>query len=478
LKSNRLQIIRQFIIINHKKPNNLAAINSKFLQVVEELRKHIKQKGLFKFDEKILLAVSGGVDSMAMFYLFREAGFHFGVAHCNFKLRSRESDSDEQLVEETAMKMGVPFFKKSFPTREYAHNHGVSIQMAARELRYQWFEEIRSQNNYDYIATAHHRDDHTETVFINITRGSGLGGLRGIPLKNGKIIRPIACFSRQQLNEYVYRNKILYREDTSNADDKYLRNRIRHHVIPLLKQINPSLDRAIEELSGSVLQAYELADYLIKKEVRPNIRFIGERLEVPVNSIINTPGQMIILSEILKPFNFQLPVVQDILDALQSQPGKLFYSSTHVCLKDRHFLIIHPIPETDRSSIYYVEQGLEKVDLPSGQMQFFQYTAENIPDFPDDNNTAFLDLEKLQFPLEIRNPRDGDHFIPLGMSGKKKISDFLTDLKIPRTQKDKVWLLVSHETIVWVAGYRIHDHYKIKKAGRTILEVHYKPHKG
>jgi tRNA(Ile)-lysidine synthase len=446
--------------------------------VVVELRKHIKQKGLFKFDEKILLAVSGGIDSMAMMHLFRDAGFDFGVAHCNFKLRGRESDSDEQLVEETAMKMGVPFFKKSFPTREYAHNHGVSIQMAARELRYKWFEEIRSQNNYEHIATAHHRDDHTETVFINITRGSGLGGLRGIPVKNGKIIRPIACFSRHQLNDYVYKNKILYREDTSNADDKYLRNRIRHHVIPLLKQINPSLDRAIEELSGSVRQAYELADYLIKKEIRPNIRFIGERLEIPVNSIINTPGQTIILSEILKPFNFQFPVVQDILDALQSQPGKLFYSSTHVCLKDRHFLIIHPIPETDRSSIYYVEQGLEKVELPSGQMQFFQYTAENIPDFSGDNNTAFLDLEKLQFPLEIRNPRNGDHFIPLGMSGKKKISDFLTDMKIPRTQKDKVWLLVSHETIVWVAGYRIHEHYKIKNAGRTILEVHYKPHNG
>ncbi len=438
----------------------------------------INKAKLFDPREKILLTVSGGIDSMVMMHLFYAAGLRFGVAHCNFKLRGHESDADEALVREKAESIDTEVFVTSFHTTLYAREEGISIQMAARELRYQWFEEIRTAHEYDWIATAHHQDDHSETVLINLVRGTGLRGLKGIPLKTGKIIRPLACFSRSEIEDYVQKHHIPFRQDASNADDKYLRSKIRHQMVPFLKRINPSLDQSMMDLSKMANEAMELLQFFIEKEIKPHLSYHDDRLIISIPAILAFPATGLILFELLRPYNFPPKVVDHILSHLHSQPGKLFYSPTHVCLKDRTNLIISRYSQTDITDTHLIHQGQTSVTMGDEVLTCKLRKVDASPVFLNDSSIALLDADKLKYPLKLRHPREGDHFIPLGMSGKKKISDFLTDVKVPLTLKNKTWLLISDNTIVWVVGHRIHEHFKVRKSTHNLLEITYQRTKG
>jgi tRNA(Ile)-lysidine synthase len=429
----------------------------------------IQEKGLFNPDDKVLIAVSGGKDSVAMAHLFHRAGYSFIIAHCNFQLRSNESDQDELFVKDLASNLGVNFYSVRFDTKEYAVSQGVSIQMAARQLRYKWFEEMRIQTACEYIATAHHMDDQTETVLANIIRGAGLPGLRGIWPKRNKIIRPLWYLNRQEIDQFIEEHSIQFREDSSNSETKYTRNHIRHKILPMINQINPSFNDSITRLSRIATDTDELLNYFINKEIQPERK--GEKVFIEIQKILSFPSQEIILFELLKEYGFLPEIVSDIVRSLAGQAGKLFYSSTHVGLIDRQHLIVSPIKQTDRNAVIWIDENEQLVKTPDGLFHFTICDKSEVQDYKTTPNEIFVEKEKLVFPLLLRHPVDGDFFYPFGMSGKKKVSDYLTEMKIPRTDKPNVWLLSSGDMIIWIAGMRSDERFRISQAGGEVLKV-------
>ncbi len=438
--------------------------------VIDKLSQFIQKRKLFLPHEKILLAVSGGMDSVVMAHLFKSAGFDFAIAHCNFKLRGIEADQDEVFTGKLALQLGAKFYSESFDTSSYAKKNGISIQMAARELRYEWLEKIRVQHGFDWIATAHQSDDNTETILYNITRGTGLKGLQGIPLRNGKIIRPLLSFSREEIEWYVKIDSLEYREDLSNLDDKYTRNKIRHKIIPLLKEINPSLNKSVQDLSEISAQTQSLLNYYISKDFKSHIHEKDGKTYIPVNILLEYPEKEIIIYELLKDFGFQSPEIEDIALSLEKQPGKLFYSKDYECLKDRHHLIISHKENNERAEIL-IHSDQKEVLFSRGVIRMRILDIDEITDFKADSNVAYVDFSLLSFPLKLRNPAEGDYFVPFGMSGKKKISDFLTDLKIPRNEKKNTWLITSDNKIVWVMGFRTDNRFRVKTTTRKVLKI-------
>ncbi|TVQ82465.1 MAG: tRNA lysidine(34) synthetase TilS [Bacteroidetes bacterium] len=438
--------------------------------MTDKFTQFIFKNKLFLPHEKILLAVSSGMDSVVMTDLFKTAGYHFAIAHCNFKLRGSDSDKDEVFVGELASRLGTEFFTRSFNTKSFAKEKGISIQMAARELRYAWLENIREKHGFSWIATAHHRDDNTETIIYNLTRGTGLKGLQGIPVKNGKIIRPLLNFNREEIEWYIKINSLAYREDLSNREDKYTRNKIRNKIIPLLKEINPAVHKSVQELSEISSKTYRLLDYFISRDFKSHVYEKDGKTFIPVKLLFEYPEREIIIYELLKDFGFKSPEIDEIALSLEKQAGKLFFSQDYVCLKDRDYLIISQ-RATDEKTEIFIHSDQKEIPFSRGLMRMQTLDIDEINDFKADSNIAYLDFSLLKFPLKLRNPKEGDYFVPFGMSGKKKISDFLTDMKIPRTEKSKVWLLTSDDKIVWVVGLRIDNRFRVKKTTQKLLEI-------
>ena len=436
-----------------------------------------QNKSLFSSSEKILLTVSGGIDSILMCDLFFKAGFNFGIAHCNFQLRGIESELDEAFVKQLAEKYKVPFFSKKFHTSNYAEQEKISIQMAARYLRYEWFEEIRKKNKFKYIATAHHQNDSIETFFINLLRGTGIAGLHGILPKQGNIIRPLLFANKLQIESFVKKNKLLYREDSSNASDKYVRNKIRHHLIPLLKEINPNVESAI------VNDIKYLSD--VEFIYRNNIE--NKRLEIvtkknnSITILIKKIQKLNPLStylfEFLKPYNFNFSIVEEIIKVLDGESGKQFFSPTHRLIKDRECLIIESKKETKElgqkktDEAFLISKKSKKILLDNIQLSFKVESEKFNQQLVTDNNSVCLDFDKLDFPLEVRKWRQGDVFYPLGMTGKKKLSDYFIDKKLSRIQKENVEILISNGKIVWVIGHRMDERFKVTKKTLKIYFV-------
>ncbi|MFN2396365.1 MAG: tRNA lysidine(34) synthetase TilS [Bacteroidales bacterium] len=438
--------------------------------MLEKFYQNIQKNQLFESSERILLAVSAGIDSVVMAELFKVSDYNFAIAHCNFKLRGSDSDKDEVFVRELAARYGTDFFSESFDTKAFAEDRRISIQMAARELRYTWLEKIREQHRFDWIATAHQSDDNTETILYNITRGTGLKGLHGIPLKNGNIIRPILNLSRDEIEWYVKVNALSYREDLSNQEDKYVRNKIRHKIIPILKEINPSLHKSVQALSEISVKTQSILNYFISRDFKNNVLEKDGKTFIPIKLLLEYPNREIIIYELLKDFGFQSPEIEGIGLSLEKQAGKLFFSENYVCLKDRDYLIVSR-KESDEKTEVLVHSDQKEVQFPGGLIRMRIIDIDKIPDFKTNANIIYLDFSLLKFPLKMRNPEDGDFFIPFGMSGKKKISDFLTDLKIPRTEKTNMWLLTSDDQIIWVVGLRIDNRYSVKKTSKKVLEI-------
>ncbi|MDJ1479291.1 tRNA lysidine(34) synthetase TilS [Cytophagaceae bacterium YF14B1] len=430
---------------------------------------YINEKTLFQPDEKVLLAVSGGMDSVVMLHLFYKAKLNFAVAHCNFGLRGEESDADEQFVKKLAKKYKVPFYSEQFDTEAFALQEKVSIQMAARVLRYEWFEGICKDNGFSVIATAHHLNDTLETVLFNLTKGTGIAGLHGIQSKNGRIARPLLFANREEIYEYVVENQLAWREDSSNQSSHYHRNLIRNEVIPLLKTINSNLEHTIEHTVDRVLAVEKIFLAEVEKtrvvvmRQEGGVTYINfEKLQAEIEPVIK-------LHELLKPFHFTYTQVNDIWQTLGAESGKQFDSPSYRLIKDRTELVI-----TAKGLQSYIPATIDaentqfQNEVISLSIQKVSASGFKIPSSP---KIAALDLTTLKFPLKIRLWKQGDKFCPLGMKQKKKVSDFLIDEKVPVNIKERTYVLLSGEDIVWIVGMRIDDRFKLTKETTEVYQI-------
>jgi len=436
-------------------------MQSQFISFIEENQ-------LFEAHQKVLLAVSGGIDSMVLLHLFEKAGFNYGVAHCNFQLRGSESDGDEKFVRETVLQHGVPAFFQTFETEEYSRVNGISVEMAARELRYDFFEKVRADNDFNFIATAHHQDDLMETFFLNLSKKTGIKGLTGIKVKSGKIIRPLLFAGRDGIEKYAAKHFIDFREDSTNIETVYQRNFIRHKIIPLFTELNPAFTKNFLNTIQNLKSAEEVFNERIDEWKNKVMVKHSKEVVIDIPLLLKTSFPEILLYEILAEYQFNSAVAGQVFQSLQTDSGKQFYSSTHRLIKDREKLFITELPEEEKR-IYYIEKDDLELFTP------FDMTIEKIENsefkITKESNVACLDFDKLQFPLLIRKWRQGDYFQPLGMTGFKKLSDFFIDEKIPIHEKENTWLMCSGQTIVWIIGYRIDNRFKIISETNSVYKI-------
>ena len=438
--------------------------------MLDQFLSFINKHNLIQPSQKVLLAVSGGMDSVVMCDLFSKAKINFVIAHCNFGLRGEESNEDEMFVKKLSIKYKVPFMVTTFQTADFAETEKISIQMAARILRYEWFEKIRREQNCNYIATAHHQNDVLETVLLNLTKGTGIAGLHGIRVKNGHIIRPLLFAEKETVFDYVVENQIIWREDSSNESNKYQRNLIRNEVVPLLKQINPNLENSMSHTVERIAAVEDIFEQEIEM-LRKQITWADAQAVFVNYKAIQTLSQPVIkLSELLKPYHFSYQQSQDIFEAFDKESGKTFLSPTHTLVKDRTELVI-----TQKSLQSFVSQviTIDNEELIIDNLKLiigksFEITEDFV--VPTVRKIACLDADKVRFPLQLRKWKEGDWFCPLGMNKKKLISDFLIDQKVPLNLKKEVYLLTSNGSIVWVMGMRIDDRFKVTdKTEKVIL---------
>jgi tRNA(Ile)-lysidine synthase len=434
-----------------------------------EFSKYIKEQNLCTKSDKILLGISGGIDSVCLFHLFRQEGYQFSVAHCNFQLRGDESDNDELFVKSLAEKHSIPYFSTRFNTEAIAKSEGISIQMAARDLRYDWFREIQSKYKYDHISIAHNSDDIIETFLINLSRGSGIKGFTGIKPKSGNIIRPLLFASRKNIESYISRNGFGYREDSSNASLKYSRNIIRHEVVHLFESINPRFRETMIENINRLNQVENIYSSVVKQ----NLSLISEEKNqikyVNIKKLTQLESTLTYLHELLNPIGFSSTQINDIYKSLNGPSGKKFNSPTHRLIKDRKELIIEEIKSKNLNN-YIINSSDEFIENP---LLLKITKIENNEQFKLDKNKniGFFNSEILEFPLTIRKWQNGDYFIPLGMENLKKLSDFFIDNKFSISDKENTWILESAGKIVWIIGHRIDNRFKITNKTTSILKI-------
>lgn len=440
--------------------------------LLDEFEKYITDNELFSHEDKVLLAVSGGVDSMVMLSLTAAAGYRFGVAHCNFSLRGKESDEDEALVEREATRLGVEFFNRRFDTTAEMERTGESMEMAARRLRYEWFRELCDEHGYTVIAIAHHVNDSIETFFINMLRGTGLRGLTGINTQLGRVVRPVMFATRRDLHDYAVAHHIPFREDSSNRSTKYLRNKVRLGLVPMLKEIKPQFTTIMRRNISRLSQAQEFITAsveIIKQEVIEHNNGIDT---IYVNHIAASLPRNYVIYEILNStYGFKGDVVDALCHALDSDStGRRFYAREWVAVVDRGNVVVSRIMEDD-SCETLIERRMQRA-YAGGAALYMEYCNIDFIDSYDlGDNVALIDADKLQYPLRLRRWKEGDWFVPLGMSGRKKLSDYLIDKKVSIAEKKRQFVLLSGDDIVWVVGRRLDDRFCITRTTENVLKI-------
>lgn len=420
--------------------------------IQERVIQYIEKEHLFAKNNKIIIALSGGADSVALLHILHTARYHCEAAHCNFHLRGKESDRDEQFVRQLCHNLGIKLHTIDFDTTQYAADKRISIEMAARELRYDWFEEIKNKCGADVIAVAHHQDDSIETMLLNLIRGTGIAGLQGIRPRNGAIVRPLLCVNRNDIIHYLQSIKQDYVTDSTNLEDEYTRNKIRLHLIPLMQQINPSVKNNLIETGNYLNDVATLYNKVIDEA--------KERICTPqgirIDALLKETTPETLLFEILHPKGFNSAQIKDIARSLHGQPGKQFTGKGWRAIKDRELLLLEPISRDDNNTFPF---RLIKEEL--------EYTAEF--DIPREKNTACFDADKLSGRIHCRKWQTGDTFTPFGMKGKKKVSDYLTDRKFSISQKEQQWVLCSENRIAWLIGERIDNRFRIDETTQRVV---------
>ncbi|NUM49505.1 MAG: tRNA lysidine(34) synthetase TilS [Flavobacteriales bacterium] len=436
--------------------------------MLKETEKYISQNSLFEKKSNILVALSGGIDSMVLLHILKELGYNISAAHCNFKLRNSESDDDEKFVTNICKQWNIALFVKQGDAKIYSQKHKCGIQEAAREVRYAWFNDLSKKKLFDAVAVAHNANDNIETFLINLIRGSGIKGLTGIPIKNQKVVRPLLFAFRNEIEEYAKKNKIPYRTDSSNASLKYTRNKIRLQIIPQLKELNP----AFEEVVLREINLMQQADAFIEKHINRKLKTFciqkNNALKIDIASIKKTQSSQLVLFHLLSKYHFSSSTINDVNEALSSQSGTIFFSPTHELLKDRSSLILTERKQSEKKAEKKISYTPQRISNPLA----LQFSVHKKPlNISRDSHVAEMDAEKISFPLTVRKWKAGDRFVPLGMKGKKKVSDFLVDYKTPLNEKHSVYVMESGGEIVWLIGYRISEKVKITDQTKNILRV-------
>jgi tRNA(Ile)-lysidine synthase len=443
--------------------------------MLQKLSNIIAKNFPFLKDKKLLIAISGGIDSVVLTHLLSTLHFDISLAHCNFNLRGEESNLDEVFVKELAKKLAIKCFTTSFETDKIAKEKKESTQIAARHLRYTWFQEVIKEHHFDYVLTAHHADDNLETFLINLTRGSGLDGFTGIPEINENIVRPLLKFSREEVLSFAKDNNILWREDESNASTKYVRNKIRHAILPVLKEINPSLLETFYKTLENLQESKQLVEdriTAISKELIQPLETAKEEnsFKIEIEKIQQLSNPKAYLFQLLKRFHFT--EFNDVFNLLSAQAGKQLFSKTHTLLKDRHFLILSPrvLPSDGLEASEKTFQIAENtVEIKHPIHLTFEEVAQKSMQNKD---TIYISKAHLEFPLIVRKWENGDYFYPLGMQGKKKISKYFKDEKISLLEKQNKWLLCdANNSIIWVVGMRKDNRYQIATAASTYFKI-------
>lgn len=442
-----------------------------FVPMRNIVRAYIEKQQLLSGDGPVLVGLSGGADSVALLALLVQLDYPCVALHCNFHLRGDESVRDEQFAREMARTLDVPFYKIDFDTTAYGAEHHLSIEMAARELRYNWFEEMRLRLGAQAIAVAHHRGDSVETVLMNLVRGTGIRGLGGIRPKNGYVVRPLLAVSRSEILDWLAEQQLSYVTDSTNLSDAYTRNFIRLRVLPLLEELNPSVKAAIARTADHLAETEAIYLHVVEKARR---ELLEEDFRIPIARLMEYPSPATILYELLKPYGFTRQVADDVFRSLTGESGKMFYSPDYRLLKDREYLLLSPVKkEEEQEYTFTADDIVEEIWRGPVELSFFKSVITTDFCFRKDKHIAYFDYDKLSFPLTLRKWKEGDWFIPFGMKGRKKLSDYFSDHKFSRMDKEQTWLLCSGENILWIVGERSDNRYCIDKTTKSVLVVNF-----
>jgi len=466
---------------NHHKffgsSNYRAIFKFSSLTMVDRFKVLINKEGLFSKAHHLLLATSGGLDSVVLCHLCHLSGFGFSIAHCNFQLRGEESERDERFVTELAKKYEVEIFTRKFDTAAYAEAEKISIQEAARDLRYAWFNELlETGTKPDYLLTGHHADDNAETMIMNFCRGTGLHGLSGIPMKAGKIRRPLLAFYRNELEQFAKENGLAFVEDSSNISSKYTRNLFRHEILPSIKKAYPSVVENLNDNAarfGAILSLYEHA---VGQVISKLCKTKGVEVHIPIRQLMGFNNTALIF-EIIRRYGFREKQLSEIIKLAESESGKFVNAASGAfrIIRHRHWFIISPsqslMPDT-----LIIEEGTRDLPYNGGLLQVKIWRTKEGENFSSiarkgDNNIALLDMAAIEFPLLLRKWKMGDYFYPLGMKKKKKLSRFFIDQKLSLAEKERTWVIEMNRKIIWVVGHRIDDRFKITSSTREVFQL-------
>ncbi len=440
------------------------------MDFVNQFIRHIHQQHLFTQKDRLLLAVSGGIDSMALAGLCKKAGFNFGIAHCNFQLRGTASDGDEAFVKARAEEWEVPFFSIRFNTKTFAAENKQSIQEAARVLRYEWFEEIRSGNGFDYLLTAHHANDTVETMLMSFFRGTGINGLTGIKEQNGTIIRPLLFAKRTELEAFLEAEQLGFVQDESNLKSEYTRNFIRNELLPQIAGIYPEVENNLIANVDRFKETARLYQQSVEQYKKKLLVPKGAEVHIPVLLLLKSVAPSTLLFEIIKNYGFGAAQMPEIMRLTESDPGHYIASATHRLIRDRRHLILAPLQSVENARVLVEQTG--RFIFKEGILTVEQLEKQGNA-IPREPETAWLNAAEIQFPLVLRPWKTGDYFYPLGMTKKKKISRFLIDKKLSMTQKEAVWVVEMNRKIVWVVGQRVDDRFRINGNTEQVIELRY-----
>ena len=438
--------------------------------MLEKFESFVSDNNLFSKDDRILIALSGGVDSVVLATLMHKANYNIALAHCNFHLRDEESNRDEAFVRSWAKENNVELFVKEFDTYGYMKENKISLEMAARDLRYEWFNSLMETKKFDFLCTAHHLDDSIETFFINLLRGTGIAGLHGIQAKNDKITRPLLFATREEILNYAKENNITYVEDSTNAETKFTRNKIRHNLFPILREINPNFENALKK----DIEYLNDTEFIFRREIEKAKSEIIERendlIKINISKLLSLNPMKIYLYEILSDFSFNETNISDIIQSLEETSGKQFFSKTHRIVKDREYLFIEERKENTTNDFYLINDEQSSLISPL-RMQIEVMRDLKFINISKEKTIAMLDYDLLKFPLILRKWRQGDSFVPFGMKKEKKLSDYFTSNKYSLLDKENQWILCSEDKILWIVGERIDDRFRISNKTKNILKI-------
>jgi len=444
------------------------------MDILQDFTTFIAKEKLFTSADRLLVAVSGGMDSVVLCELLQQAGFAFTIAHCNFRLRGEESGRDEKFVRQLAVDYGKEVLVREFDTSEYAAARGVSIQVAARELRYDWFGEVLEKWGGGRILTAHHLDDNIETLLMNFFKGTGIAGLRGILPRQGDVVRPLLFTGRAVLQQFALEAGLNWMEDSSNQSDKYTRNYFRHRVIPLIGEVYPAALHNLAENIGRFREIEYIYRQAIDGQLKKLLEHRGNEVFIPVLKLKQSAPLTTLVYEMITPYGFSAQQTTAVIALLDSGSGKYVSSATHRILRNRNWLIVSPLLTTEAANIL-VEAAGASVVFAGGGLVLQNLSVSELPEDLGDNWVAWLDAADIQFPLLLRKWQAGDYFYPLGMRKKKKLARFFIDSKLSLADKEKVWVLEMNKKIVWVVGMRIDDRFRIGEGTKQVLKVEWRP---